>query len=235
MSEAPVRLIPLPLRFAVAGLVAAFAAAAVFASTAGVSRAIQVAAAVLPAQGVTILRAPASGSLSQLSPTAGTVVHRGQPIASFVADNGGPTELLAPADGVLLGAATLPGVRVSAGTALLRVRPAEGAATVELFLSPSQAAVVKPGQTVTVPLGRTAALAEVQQLTGGPTDAASVRAELGLADSAEPAVLTGNSPVYVVHARLTNAGQVTDFSPVTTASLALEQTTALNVILGRQS
>jgi hypothetical protein len=235
MSEAPVRLIPLPLRFAVAGLIAAFAAAAVFASTAQVSRTIQVAAAVLPEQGLTIVRAPASGSLSALSPAAGTAVHRSQPIAGFVADNGGPTELLAPADGVLLGDPALPGVRVQAGAALLRLRPAESSPIVELFLSPSQAALVRTGQVVSVPVGRSLARAEIGQLTTPVQDAASVRAQLGLADTAVPAALAGNSPVYVVRARLTNPSDVTGFSSVTTASLALENTTALNVILGRQS
>ncbi|HEX3783440.1 MAG TPA: hypothetical protein VHX38_27565 [Pseudonocardiaceae bacterium] len=237
MSAAPARLIPLPLRFAVAGLVAAFVAGGIFLATAPVSRSIQVVAALLPAQGISILRAPAEGSLRQLPPVAGTAVHKGQPVAEFVPDNGAPIDLTAPADGVALGDPALPGVAEPAGAVLLRVAPALATPTVELFLSPSQLATASPGLPVALLLGSSAVPAVLGALPARASGAGVLRARLGLDAAGVPSVLAGDNPVYVVTATLTQHGQLAgvDFAPLTTATLALEQTTALNVVLGRQS
>jgi hypothetical protein len=237
MSAAPARLIPLPLRFAVAGLVAAFIAGGIFLATAPVSRSIQVVAAVLPAQGISVLRAPAAGSLTQLPPAAGTLVQQGQAIAEFAPNTGAPVELRAPADGVLLGDPAVPGVAEMAGAVLVRVAPALATPTVELLLSPSQAATATPGLPVTLQLGRAAVAAVIAGLPARASGAGVIRAQLGLAGDDVPSILAGDSPVYVVSATLSGHGQLAgaDFAPLTTATVALEQTTALNVVLGRQS
>jgi hypothetical protein len=234
MSAAPARLIPMPLRFAVLGLVGAFAAAGIFLATAPVSRSIQVVAAVVPAQGISILRAPAAGALTQVPPAAGTLVRRGEVLADFVPDGGAPVELRSPADGVVLGDPAVPGVAEVAGSVLVRVAPSAATPKVELLLSPSQVLTASPGLPVSLVLGRSAVTAVLGALPARASGASLVRAQLGLADDAVPSVLTGDNPVYVVPAALPEHARLS-FAPLTTATVALEQTTALNVVLGRQS
>ena len=237
MSAAPARLIPMPLRYAVLGLIAAFIAGGIFLAIAPVSRSIQVVAAVLPAQGISILRAPAAGALTQVPPAAGTLVHRGDALAEFAPDTGAPVELRAPADGVVLGDPAVPGTAQVAGAALVRVAPARATPTVELLLSASQVATASPGLAVSLVLGRSVVPAVIHGLPARASGASVLRAQLGLADDEVPSVLTGDNPVYVVTASLAGNGQLSgaDFAPLTTATVALEQTTALNVVLGRQS
>jgi hypothetical protein len=234
MSAAPARLIPMPLRFAVLGLIGAFIAAGIFLATAPVSRSIQVVAAVVPAQGINILRAPAAGALTQVPPAAGTLVQRGEVLAEFVPNGAAPVELRSPADGVVLGDPAVPGVAEVAGAVLVRIAPARATPTVELLLSPSQVATASPGLPVSLVLGRSAVTAVLGALPARASGASLVRAELGLAADDVPSVLTGDNPVYVVPASLPDHAQL-DFAPLTTATVALEQTTALNVVLGRQS
>ena len=237
MPAAPARLIPLPLRFAVAGLIAAFVAGGIFLATAPVSRSIQVVAAVLPEQGITLLRAPAAGALTQLPPAAGTLVHQGQLIAGFAPDTGAPVELRSPADGVVLGDPAVPGAAQTAGSVLVRIAPSQATPAVELLLSPSQLATATPGLPVALLLGRAAVPATIGALPARASGASVVRAQLGLAADDVPSVLSGDNPVYVVSATLSAHGQLAgaEFTPLTTATVALEQTTALNVVLGRQS
>lgn len=234
MSTAPARLIPMPLRLAVLGLIGAFIAGGIFLATAPVSRSIQVVAAVVPAQGISILRAPAAGALTQVPPAAGTLVQRGQVLAAYAPNGGAPIELRAPADGVVLGDPAVPGVAEVAGAVLVRVAPARSTPTVELLLSPSQVATASPGLPVSLVLGRAAVPAVLGALPARASGASLVRAQLGLADDDVPSVLTGDNPVYVVPAALPAQPQ-SNFALLTTATVALEQTTALNVVLGRQS
>jgi multidrug resistance efflux pump len=212
-------------------------AGGIFLATAPVSRSIQVVAAVLPAQGISILRAPASGALTQLPPSAGTVVLRGQAIAEFAPNAGAPVELRAPSDGVVLGDPAVPGVAEVAGAVLVRVAPARAVPSVELLLSPSQLATMSPGLPVSLVLGQASVPAVIGTSPGRASGAGVIRAQLGLAGDAVPSVLAGDNPVYVVSATLVTQGQLdgADFTPLTTATVALEHTTALNVVLGRQS
>lgn len=234
MPAAPARLIPMPLRFAVLGLIGAFVAAGIFLATAPVSRTIQVVAAVVPAQGMSILRAPAAGALTQVPPAAGTLVRRGEALATFVPDGGAPVELRSPADGVLLGDPAVPGVAETAGAVLVRVAPARSTPTVELMLSPSQLATARPGLPVSLVLGRSVVAAVLGALPARASGASLVRAQLGLTGVEVPTVLTGDNPVYVVPAALPAPAR-SNFALLTTATVALEQTTALDVVLGRQS
>jgi multidrug efflux pump subunit AcrA (membrane-fusion protein) len=148
--DVPVRLLPARLWAGFAALALVVVAAAVWGTVATLPQHVSATGVILHGRSAVTVRATEAGSLSSLSVTPGTTVHRGRLLGTLTSD-GVQVAVRAPVDGTVMSVLAAPGRRLEPGAALVAIDAvARPARAVLVVISPRTLARLAPGQHVDV-------------------------------------------------------------------------------------